>query len=185
MVRSDNKIYDDYTVDFNLNHKSRKELRDAVVQEFLKEKGGYWDNDILHVTRYRYFVEKLSNGKRIYLKRPTYLNKGIDFQVWIEKMIGDEDKRPAHSDIIQDFKAKKYENTIEFKRLMVAVNRVWNCDEPDDILKIERFDFGSGLPVELTLKTLKWLFIEQDITYWNYQGRGMLKFAIDGLANSS
>ena len=33
---------------------------------------------------------------------------------------------------------------------------------------------GKGLNVELLVKVLKWLFIEQDIRCWNYSGREML-----------
>ena len=33
--------------------------------------------------------------------------------------------------------------------------------------------FQNGLPTDLILKVLKWLFIEQDITYWNRSGRDM------------
>lgn len=35
-------------------------------------------------------------------------------------------------------------------------------------------DFVSGYSSELIIKTLKWLFIKQDIRYWNYSGRDML-----------
>ena len=34
--------------------------------------------------------------------------------------------------------------------------------------------FKSGFPYDLIIKTLKWLFIEQDIRYWNYSGHDML-----------
>ena len=38
-----------------------------------------------------------------------------------------------------------------------------------------------GRPVEMLLKVIKWFFIEQDIRYWNYSGRNMLKNGIDAL----
>lgn len=34
-------------------------------------------------------------------------------------------------------------------------------------------EFSAGLPADHILKTIKWLFIEQDIRYWNYSGRNM------------
>ena len=34
--------------------------------------------------------------------------------------------------------------------------------------------FNSKYPLELILKILKWMFIEQDIRYWNYSGRSEL-----------
>ena len=38
-------------------------------------------------TQLRYYVEKLSNGKWIYIERPTFLNKGCDFQIYVEDLI--------------------------------------------------------------------------------------------------
>ena len=150
-----------------------------AVETFISEKPGYWKDGKKHVTRYNYFVENLKDGRRIYLKRPTFLNKGIDFQVWIEKFDGENDKRPSHQDIFKDLKLKKSENPKDIPKLIEAIDRVWNCEEPDEVLKDLKVNFKEGLSVELILKALKWLFIEQDITYWNYDGRGMLRMVID------
>ena len=110
--------------------------------------------------------------------RPTFLNKGIDFQVWVERFEGNEDKRPSHKDVIEDIKIKMKENPQQIPELMKAIEEVWNCKEPDEVLKNYKFNFKKGFSVELLLKILKWLFIEQDITYWNYDGRKMLFDAI-------
>lgn len=58
------------------------------------------------------------------------------------------------------------------------IDLVWNCREPDEIIKNNKVVFNKGMSVEMLLKVLKWLFIEQDITYWNYDGREMLRRAI-------
>ena len=34
--------------------------------------------------------------------------------------------------------------------------------------------FEMGIEIEGILKIVKWLFLEQDVTYWNYSGRAML-----------
>ena len=112
------------------------------------------------------------------LLRPTFLNKGIDFQVWVEQFKEEQDAKPSHKDILEDLKMKKKKNAIEFKLLFEAIERIWECEEPTTVLKDYSFSFKKGLSVELILKVLKWLFIEQDITYWNYTGRGMLFEAI-------
>lgn len=179
MVKKQDKIYDEFEIEWILSGKSRKELRDAAVQKFLEEKGGYWKKGIKHVTRFKYFVEQISDGRRVFLLRPTFLNKGIDFQVWVEKMDGTEDKRPSHKNIFEDLEIKKEENTKDFLLLIKAIDKVWNCEEPEEILKDIKLNFQKGFSPELLLKILKWLFIEQDITYWNYDGRTMLKMAID------
>lgn len=179
----DDKVYEEYKVDFELRSKSRDELRKQTVNKFLSEKGGYWKEGKKHVTRYRYYVETLKDGRKIYLLRPTFLNKGIDFQVWVEKMEEDIDKRPSHQTVFKDLEIKKIDNPNDFPMLLSAIVDVWNCHEPDDVLQNRKMVFKKGLEVELLLKILKWLFIEQDITYWNYDGRGMLKLAIEERAS--
>ncbi|MBI3051538.1 hypothetical protein HYY74_03705 [Candidatus Woesearchaeota archaeon] len=94
-------------------------------------------------------------------------------------------KNQAIRGVIEDLKIKKEEKPNEFNNLLKAIDRVWNCEEPDKVLMGYKFSFTKGLSVEALLKILKWLFIEQDITYWNYDGREMLKKAIMGTMSSS
>ena len=179
------RIYEDYEIVLTLKHKSKNEARIALIQKFLEEKGGYWKEGKKHVTRYKYVVE-YANGKKIYLLRPTRLNKGMDFQVHAEdfrKFKNGKDRPPSHKDIFEDLKLKKVENSKNFSKLMELINKVWNCEEPDDVIKNVVLNFKEGASVEMILKILKWLFIEQDMTYWNYDGRGMLKKAIDEHTN--
>lgn len=178
MAKSDN-IYEEFEIDFDLRLTSREALRRKAVETFLSEKNGYLKDGVKHVTRYKYFVEHIQDGRRVYLLRPTFLNKGIDFQVWVEKMDGKDDKRPSHQDVFKDLQLKQNENPKEIPELVKAIDRVWNCEEPDHVLRKFSPNFKKGFEVELLLKILKWLFIEQDITYWNYTGRGKLKIAID------
>ncbi len=173
-------VYDDYKIEWKLTGNSREELRRAVVGKFLSEPSGYWKDEVKHVTRFKYFVEKLEDGRRIFLLRPTYLNKGIDFQVWVERFDGITDRRPSHPGIFEDLRRKKKENPEEFPRIVHLIEDVFNCKEPDVVLeKNIKNAFREGWPTEMLLKILKWLFIEQDITYWNYDGRYMLWNAIN------
>ena len=178
------KDYDDYEIEFSLKSTSRKGMRDAVVKKFLEEKSGYWKDNVKHVTRYKYYVEVLDDGRRIFLLRPTFLNKGIDFQVWVERLFGEKDQRPSHKDMMKDLEKKRDKDPKTFKILKKAIDLVWNCEEPDEALKDLKEIKFVGFPPCLVLKVLKWLFIEQDVTYWNYDGRRMLKLAIDQLANN-
>jgi hypothetical protein len=62
------------------------------------------------------------------------------------------------------------------------IDGIYGCDEPNEILKkYPTFTFKVGLPVDALLKVLKWMFIEQDLTYWNWSGRRMLMGGIRGL----
>ena len=154
MAKND-KIYDEFEVNFDLRSNSREELRKKTVNTFLSEKGGYWKEGVKHVTRYKYFVEKLKDGKRIYLLRPTFLNKGIDFQVWVENWEENEDKRPSHKDVFEDLEIKKEENPKDFPLILESINKVSSCEEPDEVIKELKINFKKGLSIELLLKLLK------------------------------
>lgn len=59
---------------------SREEYHKKLIMLFLKEKHGTsqeWNY-------YYYYVETGKNGKRVYLQRPAYKNKGMDFEVRVE-----------------------------------------------------------------------------------------------------
>lgn len=79
---------------------------------------------------------------------------------------------PKHEDLGADLQKKKQENLEMYTRLYVLLKRVFECH---DVFEQEYSGiyFNSGLPVDHILKTIKWLFIEQDIRYWNYSGRNM------------
>ena len=59
-----------------------------------------------------------------------------------------------------------------YARLYVVLKKVYNCQDVADC-EMEGIHFEIGLSVDHILKTIKWLFIEQDIRYWNYSGRNM------------
>jgi len=56
------------------------------------------------------------------------------------------------------------------------MRRAGRCSQEHPNLK-----FKSGLPADAVLRLLKWLFIEQDLTYWNNSGRRMFMQAIKKL----
>lgn len=165
-------------ITLNISAKDKASYRKQLIEEFLKEESG----TAISVTEYYYFVETLKNGKHIYLKRPTALNKGVDFEVRVEDThfrygkygnIISTGNRPSHDDIINDLRLKKNENPAEFMRLKYLLDKTYNC-QPIKDEEYTTFSFVSGHSVEIIFKSLKWLFIEQDITYWNRSGRAML-----------
>lgn len=126
-------------------------------------------------SRYRYYVETCEDGKRIYLLRPSWLNKGFDFQINLEGFRSKSNEAPKHDDIIGDLAKKKKESPRNFRKLRGLIDFVYECEEPDEVLEThEIHSYSSGLPVDSLLKILKWMFIEQDLTYWNNSGRRML-----------
>ena len=165
-------------ITLNITATNKTSYRKQLIEEFLNEQPG----TINSVTEYYYFVETLQNNNRIYLKRPTALNKGVDFEVRIENTqfrygkhgnIISTGNRPSHDDIANDLINKKAENPTEFSHLRELLNKTYTCDQIKDS-EYSQFLFTSGHSIEIIFKSLKWLFIEQDITYWNRSGRAML-----------
>ena len=127
-------------------------------------------------TKYQYIVERLSDGRRIYLVRPTR-RFNFDFEIWVES-VGESDIRPSHDDIINDLVAKLKEDREKFRELMELIKEVYECKDPNDILGKRKIEFEIGESVEYLLKVLKWMFLLEDIYYWNYSRRQKLMDAI-------
>ena len=129
-------------------------------------------------TKYRYFVETMINGDRIYLERPGRLNKGCDFVIYIENDYlynNGNDKPPPHDYIFEDLQLKKQSLThLEWQTLIQAINVIFQCGLYADTLQYTSTLPNVGKSYELLLKLVRWFFIEQDITYWSGKGREML-----------
>ncbi len=163
------------TVSINAN--SREDYHKQLIMLFLEEKHGTskeWNY-------YDYYVETGKDGKRIYLHRPAYKNKGMDFEVRVEDYqfrygkygnVISTGNRPSHPEIWNDVNAKVAENPEGGYKLKELITQVYNCEEPNEDV-INSCRFTTGLPLDLLLYTIKWLFIEQDMTYWNQSGREM------------
>lgn len=83
-----------YSLNVN-NFSNKKDIRDYLLKT--------WSNEAERV-QFRYFVETLSDNKRIYLERPANLNKGCDFVVKIEDLIifkNGNDRPPKHKDLLE------------------------------------------------------------------------------------
>ncbi len=156
-----------------IHFKNRKTIREKLIKEFLKEKPGTGKGELTSV--YLYYVETLTDGRRIYLKRPARLNKGMDFEVNVEQTNFGTIRRtamPSHKSILKDLKSKKKKNPRNYKKVEALIEKIYSCEDVSDA-QMRAIKFDSGHPIELILKSIKWLFIEQDITYWNWSGRNM------------
>lgn len=161
--------------ELTINNGTRRQFRERIIQEFLKEEPGTGKREL--TSKYKYFVETLAIGTRIFLTRPARLNNGFDFEIRVEGMKftsakGRTTDRPSHPVIFHDLIQKKAENGKAYSDLFKLIEDVYNCNEisPEDYTHLR---FASGLPVDMLLFVIKWLFIEQDVTYWNYSGRAM------------
>lgn len=163
------------SLELTINNGTRRQFRERIIQEFLKEEPGTGKGEF--TSKYTYFVETLANGSRVFLTRPARLNNGFDFEIRVEGMKftsakGRTTNRPSHPVIFQDLIQKKAESGKAYSDLFKLIEDVYNCNEisPEDY---SHLTFASGLPVDMLLFIIKWLFIEQDVTYWNYSGRAM------------
>ena len=161
-------------ITLSLNESSRNGYRQGLARVFLNEAPG----SETQTTEYIYIVEIDSKSERkVYLIHPAYLNNGFDFTIHVENQVfihgNRRDDIPAHPHIYDDLLAKKTENPALFKQMKSLLDKVFFCNPIQDT-EYGIYPFSSGIPVELLFKTIKWLFIEQDITYWNYEGRGRL-----------
>ncbi|MBM6690062.1 hypothetical protein H9X75_03100 [Fusobacterium mortiferum] len=160
---------------FNLLGNSRESYRKNLILKFLEEKAGSGTGELS--SKYIYYVETTATGKKIYLLRPANLNKGMDFTVHLKdvqfRLIGPFKDRPTHSEIIQDLILKKEENNLEYEKVKPLINKLFLCQAVSDE-EYRNLHFSKGIEIEGILKIIKWLFIEQDITYWNFSGRKML-----------
>ena len=61
------------------NDGSRNDVRMRVIEQLAKEAPGTGANEL--ASRFIYYVETLSDGNRVYLRRPANLHYGFDFLV--------------------------------------------------------------------------------------------------------
>jgi hypothetical protein len=75
------------------------EVRMRVVEKFSQEAKGRGKQNL--ASRYTYYVETLSEGNRIYLRRPAFLHNGFDFLVCVvesqevlNRILGEQTRLP-------------------------------------------------------------------------------------------
>lgn len=159
--------------DYGANiHNDRASIRKKVVTAFIDELPGTGKGD--ETSRYKYEVEILQDNTKVYLMRPAVFNKGFDFAVHVEGLDfgGRTRTMPRHNDIIEDLRNKSISSAREYKQVRVFIQRIFECQNVD-YNTVRNSRFREGHPIEAVLKSIKWLFIEQDVTYWNWSGRNM------------
>ena len=165
--------YVQHTLQANNCADIRKELVTLLLQEQPGTGAG------VNASRYRYTVDTFNNYS-IVLNRPAGLNKGFDFTVNIQGMSFKKQRtysNPSHQDIIDVLQSVKSANPTQYQNVSLEIRNIYNCVSPNfqNISGITFLDHtNTPRPIEIILLAIKWLFIEQDITYWNWSGRNML-----------
>jgi hypothetical protein len=107
----------------------RINIRKQVIMKFLDEEPGTGKGELC--SRYIYEVENLNDGRKIILKRPASLNKGVDFTVHIENArFGNRGAvdMPSHSDIFQDLAGKISSNSADYEKVKGLIHKLYNCE---------------------------------------------------------
>ena len=153
---------------------SKSEARKIVIEAFLKESCGSKSE----TSYYEYNVEKYEDLK-IVLKRPGVFKKGFDFTVNIRGMYFKKNKRyenPSFDDILNALKDAKDNFPNDYKYVQNEINNIFNV-EPYDFSNLKNIYFmdyeNKKHPIAIILLAIKWLFISEDISYWNWSGRTM------------
>ena len=171
-------------VQHTLQANNRADIRKELVTLLLQEQPGTGAG--VNASRYRYTVD-IFNNYSIVLNRPAGLNKGFDFTVNIQGMSFKKQRtysNPSHQDIIDVLQSVKSANPTQYQNVSLEIRNIYNCVSPNfqNISGITFLDHtNTPRPIEIILLAIKWLFIEQDITYWNWSGRNMLFSSLQNL----
>lgn len=166
-----------HKVDYCLPEQDRAGMRKDLISKMLDEIPGTGKGE--YSSRYEYHVEKFQDYE-IYLKRPTWLNKGFDFTVNIKGR--DWYSKPSFESIYAALNDCKVGFPNDYSRVKTAITRIYNCQsiELRSVDGLTFHDSGKEHPIAIILLAIKWLFLEQDCAYWNYSGRGAF---YDGLTD--
>ena len=166
------------TVQFTLPVTNRKDMRQSLIMKFLEEDAGDGNGEL--TKKYRYNVEKIRNYA-VYLLRPAFLNKGFDFTVHLQGLSFEGSRDPSrlrHQDAIDVLTKCKnvYGKDVYRNKIKIFIEKIYSCNEFTFTSPLGIFfkdSSGADHPIEIVLLAIKWLFMEQDCTYWNYSGRKM------------
>src|SRR5262249_2372489 len=86
--------------------------------------------------------------------------------------------RPRHADVFSELEVLIGGNPRCRREVLKGVRRVWDCEPPDRVLRDVRKN-NELTRLERLLKIVRWLFLEQDLTYWAGSGRWMLRRGIE------
>lgn len=125
-----------------------------------------------------YQVEQISDGRKIVITKPGGkfifgTVKREDFMVWI---YNPEEKTLwliSHKDIFEDLKEKGNKSPKETLNIINALERIYNGEDPDDVLKSVNLQNPGGELPEVLLKAYKWIWGQEDVNYPDGKGRAM------------
>lgn len=134
---------------------------------------------LLEEVNYRgYEVEQISDGRKIVMTKPggKFIFgqvKREDFMIWIYNPGDLTLWLISHKDIYTDLEEKGKVNQKETIEIINALERVFNGEEPADVLKSVKLTNPIGELPEVLLKAYKWIWGQEDCNYPGGKGRLM------------
>ena len=171
-------------INYTLLATNRTDIRDEVLKLFLLETPGTGKGT--NASKFIYTVEQMNQTYKIDIIRPAYLNKGMDIIVSVPGVVfthkgkkrTSKDNVPSHENIFDALLFVLNNNSQQYGLVKTALTSIYNCQpyNSNSLLGITYIDAYSSIvyPIEIVVLALKWLFIEQDLTYWNWSGREMM-----------
>jgi len=125
-----------------------------------------------------YEVEQLSDGRKIVIAKPGGKSvhgqpKKEDFFVWVYNPIEGTLWQITHKQIYEDLKVKENKDKSITLKVIKYLKRVHRGEEPEKILSDANTGDVPGEPIEVLLKSYKWIWGQKDVNYPNGQGRDM------------
>jgi hypothetical protein len=145
-------------------------IKNAKRDDFVKE---------LENIPYRgYDVENISDGRKIVIVKPGGKQsfgriRKEDFFVFIYDPREQTLWQITHKQIYDDLQKKAEINPIATVKILECFERVYNGEEPDDILKQTVLENPCGENPEALLKAYKWIWGQEDVNYPTGKGRAM------------
>jgi len=125
-----------------------------------------------------YEVENIFDGRKIVITKPGGKFvfgrvKREDFMVWIYNPKSDSLWLISHKNILEDLKQKGAVDNLATIKIIKALEKVYNGEEPENMLAQEELSNPVGEPPEVLLKAYKWIWGQEDVNYPDGKGRAM------------
>ena len=142
-----------------------------------------------HVNYLGYEVEDVADGRKIVITKPgskfSFGNiKKEDFMVWVYSPVDSSLWLISHKDIYKDIELKGETNPQATIKIIDALERVCNGEEPDLVLDNMTLSNPAGELPEVLLKAYKWIWGQEDSNYPTGEGREMSMKTIRELRDS-
>ncbi len=125
-----------------------------------------------------YEVEDISDGRKIVIVKPggkqSYGRiRKEDFFVFIYRPEEQTLWQISHRQIHDDLKGKAEADRGATIKILQAFERVYNGEDPDDVLRRTNLSTPSGESPEALMKAYKWIWGQEDVNYPTGKGRAM------------